>query len=198
MGDMQVQAVLDFWFGETGADAPTAVDSKRWFGGGDALDQEIAQKFSHLLDEPLDEWLKSPASCLAYIVLHDQFPLNIYRRQAKAFSFESKAEQASLVALARGFDQGMGYGERVFMYMPLMHAENLVLQDLGVEVFERLANEVPDSLQQAALGNLKFAQEHRDTIAKFSRFPFRNAVLNRSNSEEEQEFLDSGAPRYGQ
>ena len=194
----QVQSVLDFWFAETGAGSPTAKDSKRWFGGGESLDQEIEQKFAHLLDQSLLSWLETPESCLAYIVLHDQFPLNIFRRQAKAFAFESKAEHATQVALQKGFDQSRGYGERVFMYMPLMHSESLALQNLGVNMFARLADDVPEALREAAQGNLKYAQEHRDTIAKFGRFPFRNQVLGRNNTEQEQVFLESGAPRYGQ
>ena len=198
VSDEQVQAVLGFWFAETGASSPTAKDSKRWFGGGEALDQEIKQKFAHLLEQSLSSWLEAPESCLAYIVLHDQFPLNIFRRQAKAFTFEAKAEHATQIALQKGFDQGMGYGERVFMYMPLMHSENLALQDLGVEVFARLADEVPEELREAAKGNLAYAQEHRDTIAKFGRFPFRNQVLGREDTAQELAFLESGAPRYGQ
>jgi len=196
--DERAKAVLDFWFAETGASAPTAADRKRWFGGGEDLDKEIAQKFMHLLDQPLLSWLEAPESCLAYIVLHDQFPLNIFRRQAKAFAFEAQAEFAAQRALESKFDRGMGYGQRVFMYMPLMHSESLALQDLGVDVFTRLADEVPDALRESALGNLKYAQEHRDTIAKYARFPFRNIVLGRESTPEEQEFLDSGAPRYGQ
>ena len=198
MSEEQVQAVLGFWFGETGASSPTAKDNKRWFGGVEAFDKEIEGKFAHLLEEPLTSWLEAPESCLAYIILHDQFPLNIFRRQAKAFSYEAKAERATEIALQKKFDQGLGYGERVFMYMPLMHSENLVLQDLGVEVFARLVDEVPEALRETAKGNLKYAQEHRDTIAKFGRFPFRNKVLDREDTVEEQAFLESGAPRYGQ
>lgn len=198
VSDEQVRAVLRFWFAETGASSPTAKDSKRWFGGGEVLDQQIRRNFAHLLEQPLSSWLEEPESCLAYIILHDQFPLNIFRRQAKAFAFEAKAERATQTALQNNFDQGMGYGERVFMYMPLMHSENLALQDLGVEVFARLADEVPEALRGAAKGNLKYAQEHRDTIAKFARFPFRNQVLGREDTSEERVFLESGAPRYGQ
>jgi len=198
MVDQDVQSVLDFWFGETGAAAPTASDSKRWFGGGEALDREIESRFAHLLESSRIDWLESPQGCLAYVILHDQFPLNIFRRQAKAFAFESEAEHAAQLALQRGYDRDMGYGERVFLYMPLMHSEKLELQDLGVQQFTRLVDDVDEGLREAAKGNLQYAIEHRDTIAKFGRFPFRNEVLGRQSSEAELAFLEEGAPRYGQ
>lgn len=195
---MGYQGILDFWFSETGATSPTAADNKRWFGGGTELDAEITRKFEPLLGQALEHWCDTPHGALAYIVLHDQFPLNIYRRQAQAYQYESLAEEACVQAVARGFDTCLAYGERVFLYMPLMHAENLELQDLGVEKYQQLANEVDESLQDRALGNLKFAQEHRDTVAQFGRFPFRNEVLGRQSTEDEKIFLASGAPRYGQ
>lgn len=198
MAEEQVQAVLDFWFGDTGAQAPSAADSKRWYGGGEALDREIEQRFAGLLQRPLEDWLEAPRSCLAYVVVHDQFPLNIYRGQARAFAFEARAEAATQLAIERGYDRDMGYGERVFLLMPLMHAENLALQDLGVQQFGALVESVDESLREAAEGTLRFAREHRDTIARFGRFPFRNAVLGRESTAEEQAFLDAGAPRYGQ
>jgi len=198
MHDNQIPLILDYWFAETGAHSPTAIDRKRWFGGGDVLDAEITQKFAHLFDQSLVSWLQTPLGAVAYVVLHDQFPLNVFRRQARAFAFEELAEQATLHALENNFDQNLAYGERVFLYMPLMHAEKLSLQELGVEKFDELAQQVDGSLQEAAQGNLKFAREHRDTVARFGRFPFRNKVLNRKSTAEEIDFLDSGAPRYGQ
>ncbi len=193
-----IQRVLAYWFADTGAASPSAKDRKRWFGGGETLDQEIRDAFSPLLERPLDTWLSSPRGCLAYVIVYDQFPLNIYRGQARAYAWEELAEQASVAAVQRGFDQGLGYGERVFMYMPLMHAEKLALQELGVQKFSELADAVGPGLKDQALGTLKFAQEHCDTVAKFSRFPFRNDVLGRASTAEEQLFLSSGAPRYGQ
>lgn len=198
MHEDYIPLVLDFWFAETGAHAPTTTDRKRWFGGGEALDAQIAQKFAHLLELPLDTWLHTAKGSLAYVILHDQFPLNIYRRQAKAFAFEHLAEQATHHALEKGFDEGLVYGERVFMYMPLMHSEKLDLQELGVDKFSQLVEQVDPALQAAAQGNLDYAREHRDTIKQFSRFPFRNEVLGRESTPEELEFLNSGAPRYGQ
>ncbi len=194
----EIQRILSFWFGETGAASPTAADRKRWYGGGDTLDAEIEKNFAYLLDLDLRSWKQSAAGILAYVILHDQFPLNIYRRQAKAYAFEARAEQATLEAIDNNYDRDMAYGEQVFLYMPLMHSEQLHLQDLGLEKFQALADRVDEHLRDAAAGNIKFAREHRDTVARFGRFPFRNQVLGRQSTPDEKAYLDGGAPRYGQ
>ncbi|MDP2096432.1 MAG: DUF924 family protein, partial [Hydrogenophaga sp.] len=86
---------------------------------------------------------------------------------------------------------------RVFLYMPLMHAENLALQDVCVARFTHLLNTAPPERRDTLAGNLRFAQQHRDIVAQYGRFPYRNAALGRTNTPEETEFLKNG-PRFGQ
>ncbi len=131
------------------------------------------------------------------MIVLDQFSRNVHRGQARAFAGDARAQQLVLATLAAQEDEALARVGRVFLYMPLMHAEDMALQERCVERFTDLHAKSPPELREKLAGNLRFAREHRDTVLRFGRFPHRNAVLGRESTAEEQAFLKNG-PRYGQ
>jgi uncharacterized protein (DUF924 family) len=194
--------VLDFWLGDgVRKEWPTQDLGKRWFGGGAELDAEISARFGNQVEAAvasgLQDWEQPPLNRLALVILLDQFTRNVFRGKAEAFAGDARAQRLVLEALAEGSDLTLPWAGRIFMYMPLMHAESLALQDECVARFTRLQADAPDSLKQRLQGNVDYAHQHRDIIARFGRFPYRNAVLRRIDTAEETDFLLKG-PRFGQ
>lgn len=159
---------------------------QKWFAKNRAFDQAIALRF-----EPAhfaaargehDDWIATPEGALALLLLLDQFPRNLFRNSAHAFATDGKALAIARHAIGEGFDQEIESDLRPFVYMPLMHSEALSDQDACVVLFEALG----------AKTNLDFAVLHRDIIARFGRFPHRNAMMGRTTTPEEQAFLDEG------
>jgi uncharacterized protein (DUF924 family) len=195
-------SVLDFWLGDNHASGwPSGDMGKQWFGGTPELDKQIADRFSaqvtQALGGGLTEWEGQPPDRLALVILLDQFPRNIHRGKAQAFAGDERAQRLVSEALAQGLDRQLGWVGRMFLYMPLMHAEDLVLQEEGVRQFRQLADEVPEDLRVTLTSSLRFAEQHRDIIARLGRFPYRNNALGRTNTALEFEFLKDG-PRFGQ
>jgi uncharacterized protein (DUF924 family) len=194
--------VLDYWLAD-GLEQPWPSTnlSQRWFGGGDELDTDISARFGQLVvlahRGGLTEWETPLHARLALVIVIDQFSRNVYRGQARAFEGDGRAQRLVLQTLALGEDTHLSCAARVFLYMPLMHAESRPLQDECVTRFEALLHSAPEHLQEKLQGNLKFAQQHRDIIERFGRFPHRNAVMGRESTAEETQFLIDG-PRFGQ
>lgn len=194
--------VLAFWFGD-GLEKgwPGESRNRLWFRADRALDREIEERFGPLVEaalwQELVDWEGVARRRLALIILLDQFPRNIYRGRAEAFAGDHRAQTLVVEALARGMDEELPWIGRVFFYMPLMHAEDPDLQDQGVSAYRRLKENAPDDIAGQVDGNLKFAEEHRDIIRRFGRFPHRNRVLGRENTAEEEAFLEN-ASSYGQ
>lgn len=194
--------VLDFWFGDgLQLGWPSQDMGKRWFNGGPELDEEIRQTFGKLVEQALAGrlagWEAQPLSRLALVILLDQFPRNIFRGKGKAFAGDEQAQGLVSDALAQGIDEALPWVGRVFLYMPLTHAENLALQEEGVRRFSDLLAAVPEALRASARNSLDFAVKHRDIVARYGRFPHRNTALERTSSALEFEFLKIG-PRFGQ
>lgn len=196
------EAVLEFWLGDgVSLGWPSDDRSKLWWGGGAALDEAVSTRFGERVREALAEelrsWANEPLSRLALVILLDQFTRNVFRGQARAFSGDALAQALVMQALDVGMDRRLPWAGRLFLYMPLMHSESLALQDECVKRFTALQADVPRALKQTLDGNLKFAVEHRNIIAEFGRFPYRNQALGRLNSPAEGEFIKNG-PRFGQ
>ncbi len=194
--------VLDFWFGDAlTLGWPSQSRSAFWFQGGKALDDDIARRFGALVEQALQgglgDWESAPHRRLALVILLDQFTRNVYRHQAQAFAGDRRAQRLVQDALGRGWENPLPLAGKVFLFMPLMHAEDPALQDQCVRCFETLLTHAPPERQQDLQGNLDFARQHRDIIARFGRFPYRNQVLGRADTQEEREFLRDG-PRFGQ
>ena len=169
--------ILSFWFDE--------LEPGDWWTKNDAIDQQIEQRFLELWQEQktktAKDFLDSPETALAAVILFDQFPRNMFRDSADAFSTDHLAQQIAEKAVDGELDQQLPEEQRAFLYMPFMHAEDLQLQNRSVTLFTRLGR------------NEKFANEHRDVIAKFGRFPHRNAVLGRQFRPGEQQAVENGA-----
>jgi uncharacterized protein (DUF924 family) len=197
--------VLDYWFGDSLAQGWPVVPRKPlWFGSDPATDDTIRQRFGSLVEQAvaggLRAWEPDARSRLALLVLLDQFTRNLWRGQAAAFAGDARACALALDALDRGLDRQLPPIGRVFVFMPLMHAEDLGLQDRCIACFEALQAATPDTHTVARddiASHLQYARLHRDIVLRFGRFPHRNAALGRRSTDEETAFLVDG-PRFGQ
>lgn len=197
---MNHNIILDFWF-QSLTDA-TPIDKKSppaklWFNGGKTFDEEIRQKFlkDYLKARAgeFKDWERSAQGRLALVIIFDQFSRNIFRGTPQAFETDTQALELTQRTISESKDKELMCVERVFLYMPFMHAEDLKVQDEGIRIFESL---VEDSKTKSPINtpyfeyNLKFMRQHRDIIALFSRFPHRNTVLSRPSTAEETAFLN--------
>jgi uncharacterized protein (DUF924 family) len=171
--------ILQFWFGKL--DDLGRVDDatqSRWWSKDPALDGE------------LDTWLAAPRTRLAYIVVLDQFSRNMFRDTSGMFATDELALRAALTGIDAGMHRKLALDERGMFYMPLMHSEDLPIQERCIALFLELANEVTGSARASMLSRVGFAERHRDIVKKFGRFPHRNALLGRASTPDELDFLD--------
>ncbi len=173
--------IIDYWFSEK--------SSKYWFSSTPEIDKEIKRRYEELwqsaADGMYDEWQKSAEGSLALVIILDQFPLNMFRGQPKSFQTESKAVKIALNAINQGFDRKLSENKLLFLFMPLMHSENMEDQDLQVKLFQKYNF------------NLEYSKHHRDIVKRFGRFPHRNAILVRKNTEAEIKYLQSDSAFKG-
>ena len=169
--------ILGFW---------RSAGPKKWFAKSSAFDEAIRLKFEPVHHAAArgeyDGWTATPDAALALLILLDQFPRNLYRNSAHAFATDPKARAIARAAVEAGVDQQVEPELRNFFYLPFEHSEDLTDQDFGLA----LCTEAGEA------NNLKWAVIHRDIIARFGRFPHRNAALGRNTTPLEQEFLDEG------
>ena len=186
-----------FWFGpaadEDEDDAIIERQSARWWKKQPEVDAAIRARFAPLVGRAaggeLDAWLGGLRGRLAMVLLTDQFPRNIWRGQAAAFAFDVLALRWAKETIARGLDRDARPIERVFLYLPLEHSEDLADQREAVRLFDALGGEVAAAARPAFAGYLDYARRHLEIIERFGRFPHRNAALGRETSAAEAEFL---------
>jgi len=207
--DARATAILEFWFADTIAD-PRRIAARLdfWFAGESsgaevrARDEEIARRFGAEVEfasrHALDGWSAEPHGRLALVILLDQFRRSIYRGRAEAFAADAHALELALAGLALGCDAPLAPIERLFLLMPLQHAEDRAVQERSAAECERLAQSVPASLRPLFDGFVEYAAMHRDIVRRFGRFPHRNTILGRSSTPEELDYLAADAPRFGQ
>ncbi len=186
--------IHEFWFGDDPNDAVVAQQKAAlWWSGKREYDQDIEHRFGSWIGAAacgkLNDWAASARSRLALILLTDQFPRSIYRGSPKAFEFDPLAQAWCLDGVRQGMDKELRPIERIFFYLPLEHAESTQYQEQSVELYTRLFQEVPEHQMDLFRGYLTFALRHRHIIARFGRFPHRNAVLGRTSTSEEAQFL---------
>lgn len=171
--------ILSFWFQET--------QPYQWFRRDSGFDAHCRERFGALHEAAkhggLDVWRVHPRHSLALIILLDQFSRNIYRDEACAFAQDAQALDVAQEAIARWFDRPYASRERAFFYMPFMHAEDLIMQERSVALF---------TARMPASGNVPYAEEHRNIVKRFGRFPHRNRTLERPSTPEETAFLKAG------
>jgi uncharacterized protein (DUF924 family) len=159
---------------------------ERWYTRDDAFDAEVRSRFFELWQkaatDELSSWEATEDGVLALVIVLDQFPRNMFRDDVRTYSSDGLARAVADRAIARGADIGLEADLLEFLYMPLMHSEQLADQQRCVELFRKAGN----------ADNLKYAKDHADIILRFGRFPHRNPVLGRPTTPAEQAFLDSG------
>jgi uncharacterized protein (DUF924 family) len=190
--DPRAAAVLDFWFGAPGS-AEHGQTRDLWFTKQTATDALISARFGTLVESALrgelDAWSGTLRGALAQIVLLDQFTRNAFRDTPRAFAGDARALTVAQALVDAGHDRALSRHERWFVYLPFEHAESLPLQERAVALFTQLADDGLDA-------PLAWAIKHRDVIARFGRFPHRNAILGRASSPEEVAFLAQPGSRF--
>lgn len=178
------EQIVEYWINEIGP--------KGWYEASDTLDQDIRDRFQATWNEAREGacglWLTNATGTLGYIILTDQFSRNMFRDQGLAFETDRSARAASKVAIDKGWDKRISEPARQFIYMPLVHSENLCDQDRGVRL---MASRMPETGAE----NLRHAKAHREVIRLFGRFPFRNAALGRDTTAAEAAWLAEGGYR---
>ena len=166
--------ILDFWF----------LDSQKWYNGWDDFDGEIEERFWKVYEDAiawnLDHWIENPVSCLALIIVLDQFSRNMFRWNPRSFEYDFKALYITKIALKKGYLEELEWMQKHFLLMPLMHSESLPDQEFSVHMFREISTDKIDNA---------YALEHRDIIRDYGRFPHRNEVLARESTPEEKEFM---------
>jgi uncharacterized protein (DUF924 family) len=178
------EAIVDFWLNEVG--------EKGWYAVDAGLDQEIRTRFGDIWRAAragqYDYWCNGPDGTLAFLILTDQFPRNMFRGAPEAFATDSIALHAAREGVAKIFDLKIREPERVFFYMPFEHSEDPADQDVSVRM-------VDERMPETGAGYALHARAHREVIRRFGRFPFRNVALGRVSSDAETDFLANGG--YG-
>jgi uncharacterized protein (DUF924 family) len=187
--------LLQLWFGDDPDDARVAAEqSALWWGHHAHTDDELRARFGALAATAatgeLDSWSLSPRGRLALVLLLDQLPRAIHRGSPLAFATDARARRLTLQALEVGADRGLRPIERVFLLLPLEHAEDLTCQNLSVARFRALAHDVPEAWRATFEGFVDYAVRHREVIVRFGRFPHRNAILGRPSTPDEIAFLE--------
>lgn len=181
--------LISFWFNR---------DPKDWFVSPAGLDEEIRAKYQDLIVEArsgaLDHWAKEPKGVLCLVILLDQFPRNIFRGSAESFSSDLKAQSMVLQAIAQQFDKKLGETsvyQQSMLYLPLMHAEDLLSQIACEALLESLCKSCPDGSDEKAYMNnsTAFTRRHLECVVQLGRFPKRNEALGRPSTKEEIEYL---------
>jgi len=168
------QDILNFWFDKD--------NKSKWFVSDDTFDQLIKLRFSDIYEQAiqgkLSSWSESPETILALIIILDQFPRNMFRNSPLSFASDKQALEYTKHALSQNFDKELSSDEmRHFLYLPLMHSENIEDQILSIDSFSSMPHVLP------------YAQQHMDVIKRFGRFPTRNKALSRKSTSEEIQFL---------
>jgi len=168
--------VLGYWF--------SSATRPNWFEKSDSFDAEVRRLLLPLHEQAatgrLADWREHPQGCLALVILLDQVPRNVFRDTPRAFASDLAAQALSKLAIERGYDTGLDRDQRMFLYLPLEHSENLADQRLSVEI------------NRSRIGDpelMDYAEQHLRIIQRFGRFPHRNRILGRPSTEEEIEFL---------
>jgi uncharacterized protein (DUF924 family) len=186
--------VIAFWFGEP---AKTAEDMKaklkKWFQGGPAMDEATQREFGAeteaAIEGKLDAWLAEPKGWLGLLIVLDQFTRNIFRGNARTHAGDARAEELCIAALDRGELHALPMEERHFAMMPLLHSENAEHQARYQIEYAKFMKDVPEQFRFFYSAGVEQGEKYSAIIRRFGRFPHRNAILGRTSTPEEIEFL---------
>jgi len=192
----KIHEILDFWFGDLGqADLPSSDRTNLWFGESENLKKDMLKLFSNEFvaasNGDLAEWGTTPRGRLALIILLDQFPRWAFRNSPNAFTHDANAQTLCVEGLMQHMDQSLTLIERVFFYMPLVHAEDSTQQEKSIQLFQNLVSLSMSETTQVYQLFLAYAYAHFRVIKEFGRFPQRNHILGRVSTDAEVAFLKS-------
>ena len=178
--------LLDFWFAPP--DSPERGCPRAcWFTKSAAFDAQVRDRFLDTHEAArsgaLDAWRARPLAALALVVALDQFPRNMFRGEPRAFAADARALEVARGIVAAGFDRALAPVQRWFAYLPFEHAEDRDAQRESLRLFESTAD------GPAGAGTFTYAMRHYAVIERFGRFPHRNAILGRTSTDDEVEFL---------
>ncbi len=190
----RVHELLNFWFGNLGsADLPSSDRTNLWFGENEVVKRHLVRvyekEYALAAADNLVEWTNTPRGRLAVIILLDQFPRYLHRGTSNAFCMDEKAQVLCAEGLREKMDQSLTLIERVFFYMPLVHAENSQTQEKSIRLYQELVNLSMSETTQIYQLFLAYAYAHFRVIKEFGRFPQRNHALGRTSTEAEIAFL---------
>ncbi|MEM9137816.1 MAG: DUF924 family protein, partial [Cyanobacteria bacterium P01_F01_bin.42] len=181
------QSVLDFWFGHLSAD-DYGQPRKAWFIKRKEFDDQIRDRFLSLHSRAcrgeLEDWQQQPQSCLALLLVLDQFSRNLFRGTPQAFEADPQALAIAKQAVQQDYDRDLLPVQRWFIYLPFEHSESWDDQQMSLELWDSLR------WHQPSISSIHYAQKHADVIQRFGRFPHRNRILNRLSTEAELSFLE--------
>jgi uncharacterized protein (DUF924 family) len=199
----EVEEVLSYWFPENLASPDLETlrrYGQRWRYGGPEVDREITEKFGDVLERArrgeLDHWAETTRGRLALIIVLDQFSRHIYRGSPLSYSQDEKALQLAVEGIDLGLDRELAPVERNFFWLPLVHSEDLALQERSVRHAEEEAANAPPHLRAMAEFGVSQARAVRSVIARFGRHPHRNEILGRQSTPEELEYLRTETPPH--
>lgn len=210
------QQILEYWFASL--DDTVSLDRRsepfstcfaRWYGKQPAIDAEIRSRFERALlaatrdgaawERELADWRRAPMGLLALVILLDQFPRNMYRDSARMYAYDELGLSVTTLAIREYEEHPLSLVQRMFLYVPLMHSENLTIQQAMVARFESLvalaASRSPRNVEFFEFA-LDYARRHRQVVETFGRFPHRNAILGRASTPPELEFLKSDGSSF--
>jgi uncharacterized protein (DUF924 family) len=197
---MEPREVLEFWFGEPAVTSEELMAKvRRWFGGGEAMDREVVARFGDAVAAAvrgeLDGWAATPQGRLALVLLLDQLTRNVYRGEARMYDGDARAQRLALEAFDRGLDRELSFEQRIFLAMPLLHAEDAALQRRCGEIVGAMADGGPPLQAQLAAMQREQSAKYEEIVRRFGRFPHRNAILGRTSTPDEEAFLVDWAKR---
>ncbi|MBL7004410.1 MAG: DUF924 domain-containing protein [Gammaproteobacteria bacterium] len=175
MNDVLIVSILSFWF----SDATEPL----WFNSTPEFDSQLQQQYEQVWEQAasgdLDDWKNSADGALALVIILDQFPLNMFRNQAKGYSTEAKAREIAQYAIKNNLTENMSKSQKAFLYLPFMHSEDINDQQRAIDLYDQAGLE----------GNARYARHHYGVIERFGRFPHRNEALGRVSTQEELDYL---------
>ena len=188
------QDVLRFWLGAHPIDAAAMQRVQgQWLRKDEAFDAELRRRFGATIEAALagglGDWADAAEGRLALLLVLDQFTRNAFRGQSRSFAGDARAVALALEGIARGHDAQVPPMARIFCYLPLEHAEDAAMQARSVALFGALAADPAARPAEFFAHTLDYARQHRDVIARFGRFPHRNAILGRASTPDEAAYL---------
>ncbi len=195
--------IVDFWLG-TALDNPEAAYARRdwWYKGGAPVDDEIRARFGTLIEQAcrreLSAWQSTSEGAFALVLLMDQFTRNIYRNTPAAYAGDPIAFDVVQHAIDHKRDRELPPVSRIWLYHPFHHSEQIEEQDRGLWLLNDLVTETPSAWHPYIQRSITGWTRHRNIVARFGRFPHRNAVLGRATTDEENAFLVSDGEAFGQ